>query len=1053
MGGSGYGPAIVPGKSEESPLLLFTAHLEQDMEMPPNDDRLSEETLSVLRAWIDQGAKWPMMAGPGESELILGNQPLFFERAATHWAFQPVAPADPASLRRGPETIDGLIGARLGAKGLEPSPRADARTLLKRLHFDLTGLPPSFEEMQRFAVAFAKDADAALAAKADELLDSPHFGERWGRYWLDMARYADTQDFQAQADLRYPYAWTYRDYVVEAFNADKPFDRFILEQIAADQLGLKPKDPTLAALGYLTVGPRFRRRADEILNDRIDVVTRGLMGMTVACARCHDHKYDPIPTADFYALQGVFASSEDLEELPEIAVDGVEVDPKARQDYQAAKAAAKKTKVDFVQDLKDKAVADVLAKPALYFDALVQMEVTRTADVRKLISGKKMVETALTPMSRQWNALKRDESLRQDPVFAPLVRVAGASPDRKNGILAQIIASGRVPGVDLAINSMLLDALRTEKPLDEAALVRFYGTLLGRAQAVPDGPLKPILAAFTGPGGLLDFRPGDVEGAYRLLGTGRRDLNQLETAMAEVEATHPGAPARAMAVQDKARPVKPVVYVRGDPTRKGDAVERRFLEVLAPEMTPFPADRSGRLELAQHIASAENPLTPRVWANHIWRHLLGRPLAKTPGDFGLQSDPPSHPELLDWMASALMRRDWSTKKLVRDVVLSRTYQQASTVRSEAVAVDPDNELLWRAERRRMDFEAMRDAMLMTSGKLEPELGGRAVSLSGEPFSGRRTIYGLVDRTNLDPLFTTFDFPSPDLASTERSETLVPQQALFALNDSFIIDQARALAKAAQQSAAATVPEGGSLGAAAIEELYRRVFLRSPTRAEDQLARAFLRETSGLRNDSMQGSWIYGSGDADPATPRVSAFQPLPFFDPQRKRYQGGRAFPHLQRGFASLSAAGGHPGNGLAKAAIRRWVVPYDGTFAVLGEVSVVRQNNGDGVRARIISARSGLVGEWIADGGAVMTEVENLTLKRGEILDFAVDSRESGTSDGFRWAPAIRLVVRPEDAPTDVATVWDSQADFRAPLPPKLQPLEQVAHALLMTNEFLFID
>jgi mono/diheme cytochrome c family protein len=297
-GGSSYGPAIVPGKSGESPLLLFMAHLEPDMEMPPDEERLPDNTLAVLRAWIDQGAKWPAKSGTatgGGAEL--GNQELFFQKATTHWAFQPVAPADAASLKQGPVAIDGFIAARLREKGLQPSPRADARTLLRRLHFDLTGLPPTPEELEAFAAAFARDADAAVAAKADELLASPHFGERWGRFWLDLARYADTQDFQAQADLRYPFAWTYRDYVVGAFNSDKPYDVFLREQLAADQLGYPDNDPRLAALGYLTVGPRFRRRTDEVINDRIDVVTRGLMGLTVACARCHDHKYDPIPTA------------------------------------------------------------------------------------------------------------------------------------------------------------------------------------------------------------------------------------------------------------------------------------------------------------------------------------------------------------------------------------------------------------------------------------------------------------------------------------------------------------------------------------------------------------------------------------------------------------------------------------------------------------------------------------------------------------------------------------------------------------------------------------
>ena len=1049
-GGSSYGPAIVPGKSAESPMILFMAHLEPDMEMPPKEDKLPDDMVAVLRAWIDQGAKWPARAAGNvtDGRIPLGNQELIFKKAATHWAFQPVAKADKSSLTKGSATIDALVTTKLKAKSLERSPRADARTLLKRLCFDLTGLPPAPDELGTFAAAFARDADAALAAKVDELLASPHFGERWGRYWLDLARYADTQDFFPQPDLRYPFAWTYRDYVVGAFNADTPYDRFLQEQLAADQMGLKDNDPALAALGYLTVGPRFLRRPDEIINDRIDMVTRGLMGLTVACARCHDHKYDPIPTADFYALHGVFSSTEDLVDLPEIAMVNVTVNPKARADYEAVKGKAKKALADFTQGLKDKAVADVTSKPELYFDALCQMEVKKTANVAKLLTGSKMMETALTPLSRRWTAMKAAGKQREDPVTGPLASVAVAAEDKKAGMLEQIIATGFMPGGKSPVHPALLAALRSDKPKDEEALVRFYGKLLAKARKQPGEELKPVVKAFYGEGGLLDFSLKDVEEAHRTQNAGRKEFEKLETAISGVESSHPGAPARAMAVKDKAKPVAPVIFVRGDAARQGDKVDRRFLQFLDPQKTPFPADHSGRRELADRISSADNPLTPRVWANHVWRHLLGRPLAKTPGDFGLQAEPPSHPELLDWLASSLMQRGWSTKKLVRDIVLSATYQQSSDDRAEAAAVDADNQLLWRANRRRMDFESMRDAMLATSGQLDPALGGRAVNLSAEPFSGRRTIYGFIDRVNLDPLFTTFDFPSPDIASTERSQTLVPQQALFALNDAFIVSQARSLARKAQEAAG-----GGAQASGSIDWLYRRVFQRQPTAEEALMAQAFIKETAGLHPAMVPGSWQYGVGSADPAVQRTKAFQPLSYFDLQIKRYQGGRVFPHPQHSFTSLTAAGGHPGAGLGMAAIRRWAAPYGGEFAINGEVSVGHQGTGDGVRARIISSRAGLLGEWIADGAAAKTELPRVKLKAGEIIDFAVDCRETTTSDGFRWSPIIRLLVAAEMAPQKVQTVWDSQVDFKAPPPPKLQPLEQMAHALLMTNEFLFVD
>ena len=1048
QGGESYGPAIVPGKSAASPLVLFMAHLEPDLEMPPDEDMRPTRELAILRAWIDQGAKWPAPKGgiAEGTESTLGNQTLFFEQAETHWAYQPVPPL--ASFAKSPAStvIDGFIRTKLTENKLTPSPQAAPRQLLRRLHYDLTGLPPTPEQVAAFE---ADPSDAAYAKAVNDLLNAPQFGERWARYWLDLARYADTRDFIAQQDLRYPFAWTYRDYVVSAFNDDKPYDQFIREQLAADQIGLPGNDPALAALGFITVGPRFRNRTDEIINDRIDVVTRGLMATTVACARCHDHKFDPVRTEDFYALYGVFASTEDPKELPEIALKNAMPSAADRKDYEAKIAKERADLKQFIAGLKDKAVADICSKPELYFDALNKMEVERSADVRKLITGGKMIETALTPLSAAWNNLKRDPKWLSDPVLAPLARVAAASPDRKAQFPAIMVKTGKVPGGDAQVHPWVLKGLKEKMPKNDTEMLKLYGELLAAATAgAKDGDSKSFLAAFTGENGWFDFDARTVENAHRLLGKGRADLAKLYEAIAEVDATHPGAPPRAMAVTDKDKPVTPVVFVRGDATKRGDRVDRRFLELLDPSKKPFDAKASGRRELAEDIVSRDNPLTGRVWANQIWRHLLGAGLVKTAGDFGLQSEPPSHPELLDFLAAALMDREWSTKSLIRDIVLSKTYRQSSVDRPECSEVDVLNELVWRANRRRMDFESMRDAMLAASGNLDLTAGGRAVDLSTEPFSARRTLYGHVDRTNLDPLFTTFDFPSPDIASTERSETLVPQQALFALNDSFIIDQAKALARNATEAAGDTKDATG-----AVDWIYRQVFFRQPTEVESVLATNFVKDATLQRGRSMLGSWLYGFGSADPAATGTDRFRRFSYFDPKIQRYQVGRVYPNPQFKHLSLNTNGGHPGADLQHATIRRWIAPYDGDIEIQGELVVNRQNTGDGVRGRLLSSKQGLLGEWIADGAPIRTPVERYSVKRGEVLDFAVDCRDSMTSDGFRWSPTISLKIRAEDAPTGVQTVWDAQADYSAPPPPPLQPIEQLAHAMLMTNEFLFID
>jgi hypothetical protein len=1025
------------------------AHLEPEMEMPPKKQKLPDQTISILRAWIDQGAQWPAKPNSSpEAGGTLGNRELLFKKASTHWSFQPIKRASLESLSNGPGTIDALVAGKLSEKKIQPSARADARTLLRRLHFDLTGLPPNSAELSAFADTFYQSPESTIEMKVDELLASPHFGERWGRYWLDLARYADTQDFFPAQDLRYPFAWTFRDYVTAAFNSDKPYDQFIREQLAADQMNLQKDDPALAALGFLTVGPRFLKRNDEIINDRIDAVTRGLMGLTVVCARCHDHKFDPIPTADFYALHGVFGSTEDITSLPEIDLVSARVQPKLRDEYQAAIQKADETIKEYTTSEGKKALADLLSKADQYFGALFQLEFNKI-ELTKVVSDTKLMATALKPLGEQWAALKKSKEAASDPVLFLLAKIA--HPPSVFPEIQAIADSGKTPDGDHDVEPSLLKALRGTPPKDVESTLKLYGSLVLEEQRESDPSLKPITTALSRQGGLLDFQQKDIESAVRMNPQGIKEYEKLNKVTADLEASHPGSPARAMAVKDRAKPVTPVIYIRGDAARKGDAVERRFLEILDPEKKPFSKEQSGRRELAERITSAENPLTARVRVNHIWRHLLGRALVKTTGDFGLQSAQPSHPELLDWMASALIERSWSTKRLIRDILLSNTYQQSSQERPDCAATDPENTLLWRANRRRMDFEAMRDAMLATSERLDRTVGGRAVNLSSEPFTGRRTLYGFVDRVNIDPLFTTFDFPSPDIVNTERTQTLVPQQALFSLNDRFIIEQARSIAA---KCGAGTDPDLNP--DLVTDRLYKALFQRRPTNAEQNMATAFLRTTAKQHEPLRGRTWLYGFGNADPGVPREQAFHELPHYDLQSKRYQGGSVFPHPQHGFASLTAGGGHPDRGIQRAAIRRWIAADAGELSITGEISIGTLGSGDGVRARVISSRKGLLGEWILDRvntASAKTELASVPVEAGEILDFAVDCRDNTTSDGFRWSPSLKRNASANMDSRTTQTVWDAQSDFKAPPPAKLEALEQMAQALLITNEFLFID
>jgi mono/diheme cytochrome c family protein len=680
--GSSTGPVVVPGQPERS-LLLQAVRQEGEVKMPPPPrPKLSPQAIADLTTWVKMGAPWP-----AEKTAVVAA-PSFEEAARKHWAFQPLRPPSLPQVRetawvRNP--IDLFVLAGLEKQGLRPAATADRRTLLRRLSFDLIGLPPTAEEVAAFE---ADTSPEAYEKVVERLLASPHFGERWGRYWLDVARYADTKGYVFEEERRYPYAYTYRDYVVRAFNEDLPFDRFVQEQLAADQLlavGGITERRALAALGFLTLGRRFLNNIHDIIDDRIDVVTRGLLGLTVTCARCHDHKYDPITQKDYYALYGVFASCEEPRELPLLS------EPTPTAEYQA-----------FTQKLQ---------------------------------------------------------------------ALQAAVKDYQEKHKAELAAGNR--------------------------------------QA-------------------------------------RSELRRLQKAVDQFQATAPGAPPRAMVLVDRPTPVTPHVFLRGNPTRPGPAVPRRFLAVLCKgQPQPFQHG-SGRLELAQAITRRDNPLTARVFVNRVWLHLFGTGLVPTPSDFGLRSEPPTHPDLLDYLAWRFQEEGGSVKKLIRLIVLSQTYRQSSQADPLTVQRDPENRWLGRHERRRLDWEALRDALLAVSGRLDRRLGGPAVDLLRPPFSGRRTLYGFIDRQNLPGVFRTFDFASPDTTSPQRHETTVPQQALYLLNNPFVLEQARQLAQRPEVRAAAAPAER-------IQTLYRLVFARLPDAEELQQGLLFL-SRAGQQTEGALGPW-------------------------------------------------------------------------------------------------------------------------------------------------------------------------------------------------------
>ncbi len=811
--GGDTGAAIVPGKPAES--LLLEALRYESLEMPP-DGKLPDAVIADFETWIAHGAVDPRQDDVAAS----GKTPVV--DAKTFWSFQPpVKPALPTVKHpveaRSP--IDAFIVAKLDAANLAPSPPADPRVLLRRLSYDLTGLPPTADELTAFA---ARASDAEYEETVDRLLASPHFGERWGRYWLDVARYADTKGYLFEEDRNYPMAYKFRDWVIAAFNGDMAFDRFAIAQLAADQLN----DPALLpAMGFLTLGRRFLNDQALINDDRIDLISRGFMGLTAACARCHDHKYDPIPTADYYSLYGVLANCDE-------------------------------TKHD-------------------------------------------------------------------------------------------------------------------------------------------DNP--PTLA-------------------------------------------------------DKAERIDQVVFLRGNPGAPGPPAPRQFFECLSHgERKPFEHG-SGRLELAQAIADRGNPLTARVWVNRVWGHLFGRGLVTTPSDFGARGTPPSHPELLDWLASTFMDDGWSTKRLIRRIVLSNTYRQASGVRADAQQADTENRLVWRMNRRRLDLEAFRDSLLAAAGRLDLAMGGPSVEITTAPFSTRRSVYGFIERQNMPAFFRTFDFANPNAHTPQRPETASPQQALFILNSPFALEQSRELAKrsaaptdaavAAATVAAADAEEGR------IRRLYQCALEREPTNDEVADARSFL-SAPALGDAGVipgQSPWRFGWGVYDPQSDRVD-FHPLPAFV-NNNAWQGGATLPDPTLGWVMLNAQGGHPGDATHQA-IRRWVAPAAGMLHVTGELNHA-ESQGNGVRARVVSSTRGRAGEWSAARSAAETTVDSLVVSPGDAVDLVVDCQDDIGYDSFTWPVELRLASA--DGKT---TAWKSAEGFTGELPPPapLDRWEELAHVLMMCNEFMFVD
>ncbi len=867
-GGEG-GPAIVPGQPEKSLLITAIGYKDADLQMPPKGEKLSDADIATLTQWVKMGAPDPRAGDKHIKTKLTG----LTDTARHHWAYLPVVKPGVPTVKNAnwcKTPIDAYIAQALEANGMVPNKLANKEALIRRASYDLIGLPPTPYEVADFIKDQSPDAFAKVI---DKLLASPHYGERWGRHWLDTARYSDTKGGERNArretEYRFPNAWTYRDYVVKAFNSDKPYDQFIVEQLAADQLpGVKEGDPRLAALGFLTVGERFRQ-VNDVINDRIDVVGKGFLGLTVSCARCHDHMFDPIPTKDYYALHGVFASVYEPDNQPVLAA----MSKSGQQaDYQQKFDTAVKDMRDHYYGNIDKFLSDFWDKPEAYLRAALTFsskgkgnDVEATKERNKIIAKEKLHPQFVQFIARGaaanpsvWAPLQqfKQRGIFDVADFAKLDLSERMRKEGKGGGEGSYYGKVRESSAHEP-NKLVIDAMTANPPksLDDA--IKLYAGLITAHREEAKGFIAAMKSATSAsvPGyddALIDLLRGPfaiepavamsrdaIESGYLSWPNqiqGRANINFGEINL--LETSHPGAPAKAMVLSDKPNPKDSRIFIRGESQSLGPVAPRGFLEVLSPDHKPILFTQgSGRLDLAKAIADKGNPLTARVAMNRLWMHHFGEALVATPDDLGVMSGKPSHPELLDYLAAKFMETGWSMKQMHKVVMLSAVYQQSTETNAAYETKDPDNKFLWRANIRRLDFEAMRDSLLVFSGQLDKTLGGKPVNLTDEPYSYRRSVYGYVDRGNLPELMQTFDFSDPDMPNSKRTTTIVPGQALFLMNSSMAVDISRKIAARPEVAKATSTDEKARW-------MYRIMFQRLPTPQELSFARSFIQQVEG-----------------------------------------------------------------------------------------------------------------------------------------------------------------------------------------------------------------
>lgn len=848
--GGDSGPALVPGKAADS-LLIKSMKYDDDLKMPPKG-KLPDAVLADFAKWVEMGAPDPR-TNSGEKKQV----GMSLDAGKEFWAYKPIQkPLVPTvkATDKARSNIDRFVLATLEAKGLAPAPEADRATLLRRVYFDLIGIPPTPEQVDAFV---ADKSPKAYEKVVDSLLASPRFGERWGRHWLDTARYAESTTLRG---FVFKEAWRYRDYIIDSFNRDMPFDRFVTEQLAGDLLPaatVEDRRRQLVATAYLALGNHNLEEQDklqlrmDVVDEQLDVISKGLLAQTITCARCHDHKFDPIPTRDYYSLAGILRNVQMLEDANvskwiEVPLPAAGLDEATARKHEERLAALEAR----IKDLKTMAKG----APAQPMPAAV----LAVADVPGLVvddaKAKKVGTWTASTSNKSYigdgyvhdgNADKGDKTITFDPAIpatgkyevwlayspgtnrAEAVPVTVFSAEGEKTITVDMKKTPPLEGRYLSLGTY-----RFERSGQSFVLVSNEGTKgFVTADAVTFIPADDAAARMAPPSAP----------AVKATLTPIAAATELRRVEAELKALQTNGPkvAKSMSVVEEKKIEETKIHVRGNVHNLSEDAPRGFLRVAMTGPAPtMPKNQSGRLELANWIASKSNPLTARVIVNRAWLWLFGEGIVRTVDNFGTTGELPSDPALLDHLAAKFIEDGWSMKKLIREVVLSQTYRQSSRGDAKMMTADPENRLLGRANRRRLDAECIRDAMLTVSGTMTNHAGGpsypstQATDYNYKVPSTVRSVYLPVFRNSIPDMLDAFDFANVSMTTGKRDASTVSPQALFMMNNPFVIEQAAA-------SATRLLAEKYEGDDVRITRAYRLALGREPTAGERAVLSKFL----------------------------------------------------------------------------------------------------------------------------------------------------------------------------------------------------------------------